>query len=366
MDSKIINLTLDENKRLLFVSDIHGNISLLNKALKELDFSENDYLFILGDFIEKSYDNISILDYIINLDKKDNVFILQGNCDNVLEYMIRDVNQDLLKFYALNKKNTILLDFARRLNITIDFQTDMELFCSLCYKKFKKYYDYVLNLPHAYIINNKICAVHGGIDDLANIDKNAINLMKNDGFYFKSVKPSMIEIVGHYPTINYNNQVPSLNPIIDLDKKIISIDGGVSVVPWNQLNVLVLDNLNDFNFSYKYFDSYKEIVVIEDEHNNINDLFNVTIKPVLVEIAEYDDDFVIGKYKDKKLYILKMMLLKKNDDYYVFNAFNYFHSLKKGEMVSLVFLGKNLSIIKKDGIVGLCHTRSLKNDGTKI
>lgn len=366
MNTKVINLDLDENKRILFVSDIHGNVELLNKALIDTDFSSNDYLFILGDFIEKAYDNISMIDYIMELDKKENVYVLQGNCDNVLDYMIKDVDEELLRFYVLKKKNTILLDFARRLNVEITEKTSLEHLCQRCYKEFRKYYDFVLNLPHAYIINNKICAVHGGIDDLSNIDNNAINLMKNDGFYFKNINPSMIEIVGHYPTINYNNKIPSLNPIIDLNKKIISIDGGVSVIPWNQLNVLILDSLKSFNFSYKYFDSYKKAYVIEDEYNENNNLFNVTIKPIRVDISEYDDDFYIGKYQDKSLYILRQMLIEHNDEYYVYNAFNYFHSLTKGEEVSLVYYGKNISIIKKDGIVGLCHTRSLNRHGAEF
>ncbi len=359
MKTKIVNLTLDLNRRLLFISDIHGNLDLLKKGLDKVKFCDDDYLFILGDFIEKHDDNISILDYIMMLDKKENVFVLQGNCDNVLEYMISNVNQDLLKNYAFKKKNTILLNFAKKLNIEITPSSDMEELCNKFYIHFKKYYDYVLSLPHAYIINNKICTVHGGIDDFNNINSNAISLMKNDGFYFKNHNLDMIEIVGHYPTINYNNEIPMVNSIIDLEKKVISIDGGVSVIPWCQLNILVLHNLNSMNFYNEYVDSYLEVLVKEDDLNQNHNLFNITINPIKVEIEEYDDDFVIGYYNDKKLYILKSMLIKKNDGYYAYNAFNYFHSLEKNDRVSLVYQGNNLSIIKKDGVVGLCHTRSL-------
>lgn len=357
-NTKIINLKLDLNKRLIFISDIHGNLKLFKDLLNKLSFDENDYLFILGDIIEKSYDNLSILDYIMELNLKDNIFILCGNCDNVLSYMISNVDDGLLKYYAIKKKNTILLDFARGENITINNDSNMEELCEMFYLKYKKYYDFILNLPHIYNINNKIYAVHGGINDIDNISLNSLDVMKNDNFYLNTNSSKMIQIVGHFPVINYDSKIPSLNPIIDLSKKIISIDGGVSVVPWYQLNALIIDNLKNLNITYEYIDDFK-LVKVKSSFNSssINtNLLNITHKEVKVDIKDEDEDFYIAYYNNIKLYILKECLLKDN---YVFNAFNYFHSLIKNELVSLIYKGKNLSIIKKDGIIGLCYSKYL-------
>lgn len=359
MSPKIKYLDLNLNRRILFASDIHGNYKLFDALLKKVNFNNLDYLFIIGDMIEKSDYNLDTLDYFMDLDKKENVFILCGNCDNVLSYMIKDVDDLRLKHYAFDLKHTILLEFAKKMNILLDQNSNMEELCHLFYDKFRKYYDFVLNLPHCIIVNNKLCVVHGGISSLDEISNNALDLMKNDNFYEQGFTPKLIEIVGHYPVINYEHQIPSLNPIIDLNKKIISIDGGMSVLPWSQLNMLILDNLKNFNFSYEYIDQYQTVVVKYKESNLNHNSFNVT-KKIEVRILEEDDDFFIVKYQNYRLYVLKNNLIKKDNRYFIYNAFNYFHNLDEGEHVSLVYKGANLSIVKKNGILGLCHTKSLE------
>ena len=278
MSPKIKYLDFNLNRRILFASDIHGNYKLFDALLKKVNFNNLDYLFIIGDMIEKSDYNLDTLDYFMALDKKENVFILCGNCDNVLSYMIKDVDDLRLKHYAFDLKHTILLEFAKKMNILLDQNSNMEELCHLFYDKFRKYYDFVLNLPHCIIVNNKLCVVHGGISSLDEISNNALDLMKNDNFYEQGFTPKLIEIVGHYPVINYEHQIPSLNPIIDLNKKIISIDGGMSVLPWSQLNMLILDNLKNFNFSYEYIDQYQTVVVKHKESNLNHNSFNVTKK----------------------------------------------------------------------------------------
>lgn len=359
MSPKIKYLDLNLKRRILFASDIHGNYKLFDALLKKVNFNNLDYLFIIGDMIEKSDYNLDTLDYFMDLDKKENVFILCGNCDNVLSYMIKDVDDLRLKHYAFDLKHTILLEFAKKMNILLDQSSNMEELCHLFYDKFRKYYDFILNLPHCIIVNNKLCVVHGGISSLDEISNNALDLMKNDNFYEQGFTPKLIEIVGHYPVINYEHQIPSLNPIIDLNKKIISIDGGMSVLPWSQLNMLILDNLKNFNFSYEYIDQYQTVVVKHKESNLNHNSFNVT-KKIEVSILEEDNDFFIVKYQNYRLYVLKNNLIKKDNRYFVYNAFNYFHNLDEGEHVSLVYKGSNLSIVKKNGILGLCHTKSLE------
>lgn len=359
MSPKIKYLDLNLNRRILFASDIHGNYKIFDALLKKVNFNNLDYLFIIGDMIEKSDYNLDTLDYFMDLDKKENVFILCGNCDNVLSYMIKDVDDIRLKHYAFDLKHTILLEFAKKMNILLDQNSNMEELCHLFYDKFRKYYDFVLNLPHCIIVNNKLCVVHGGISSLDEISNNALDLMKNDNFYEQGFTPKLIEIVGHYPVINYEHQIPSLNPIIDLNKKIISIDGGMSVLPWSQLNMLILDNLKNFNFSYEYIDQYQTVVVKHKESNLNHNSFNVT-KKIEVSILEEDNDFFIVKYENYRLYVLKNNLIKKDNRCFVYNAFNYFHNLDESEHVSLVYKGFNLSIVKKNGILGLCHTKSLE------
>lgn len=56
----------------------------------------------------------------------------------------------------------------------------------------------------------------------------------------------------------------------------------MSVLPWSQLNMLILDNLKNFNFSYEYIDQYQTVVVKHKESNLNHNSFNVTKKLRLV------------------------------------------------------------------------------------
>ncbi len=306
MRTKINHLTIDNKKRILFISDIHVNIKLLEKLLKKVNFSKEDYLVILGDMIEKSNDSISMLDYMIELSKKENVFIVMGNCDNVVLNLRGKVDGDLLRYYALKRKKTIINDFASRLGVTIDYDTDMQTLCEKFYENFKSYYDFIEKLPHVLIFNNKLCCCHGGINSLSKIPTEALAVMKYDDFYQKA--PSKLEIpvvVGHYPTINYNDKVPVINPIIDLNKNIISIDGGNNLVPWAQLNCLIVSNLNDLQFSYEYVDDYPTYIVLKDLFYENKNLYNITKIPKVIDIIKEIGDFYYAKTLENKYICLK-------------------------------------------------------------
>ena len=45
-------MTLPPDRRLLMVSDIHGNLPFLKGLLRKADFGRGDTLFLLGDMLE--------------------------------------------------------------------------------------------------------------------------------------------------------------------------------------------------------------------------------------------------------------------------------------------------------------------------
>ena len=47
------------------VSDLHGQYKTFVKGLKEIDFSDSDTLYVIGDAIDRGPDGIKILQYII-------------------------------------------------------------------------------------------------------------------------------------------------------------------------------------------------------------------------------------------------------------------------------------------------------------
>ena len=63
------------------ISDIHGQKDKFDTMLKNINFSENDHLYILGDVIDRGPDGIKIIQEIM---KHDNMHMLLGNHEYVM------------------------------------------------------------------------------------------------------------------------------------------------------------------------------------------------------------------------------------------------------------------------------------------
>lgn len=59
--ARIERLALPAGRRILVVSDIHGNVPYLEGVLRRAGFSERDELIIDGDFLEKGDESLRTL-----------------------------------------------------------------------------------------------------------------------------------------------------------------------------------------------------------------------------------------------------------------------------------------------------------------
>lgn len=68
--------------RALFISDIHGEKDLLEALLKKADYVPGkDFLFLLGDLIEKGSASLETLRLVMTLARNERVIVLKGNND---------------------------------------------------------------------------------------------------------------------------------------------------------------------------------------------------------------------------------------------------------------------------------------------
>ena len=63
------------------ISDIHGLYSRYEKLLKRIKFSDDDFLYVLGDVIDRGSDGLKIL---FDLMKRDNVQLFLGNHEHMM------------------------------------------------------------------------------------------------------------------------------------------------------------------------------------------------------------------------------------------------------------------------------------------
>ena len=67
MKARIKKLRLGPGRRILAVSDIHGNLPYLKGLLEKASFSENDVLVIVGDLLEKGPYSLDTLRFVMEL-----------------------------------------------------------------------------------------------------------------------------------------------------------------------------------------------------------------------------------------------------------------------------------------------------------
>ena len=74
-------------------SDIHGQYDLYKQMLEDIQFSEEDQLFILGDVIDRGPDSVPLL---LDVMEKDNVTCLIGNHELMMwEYLHQKPEEDI-------------------------------------------------------------------------------------------------------------------------------------------------------------------------------------------------------------------------------------------------------------------------------
>lgn len=367
--TKVNRLNLDKNRRLIFVSDIHGDVDTFKVGLENIGFNDNDYLFIIGDITEKGDfgKNLECFRYVMELSKKDNVYPMAGNCDEVLRFILPPDQKDNFLFYTVVREHSILNDIAYEMGYKLSMDMNVKEFVDLVHDKYKDLYDFMESLDDIIVINDELVLVHAGLDDLNNIPEYALPILKYDNFYGRSDGVENLTIVGHYPTRNYRHDISCCNPIFDFKKKIISIDGGNHIVKGGQINFVCIDSLNNMNFSYAYEDHYpKHIMKCDCDYSTPSKPVNITYGNNEIQILSTDLDFYYIKHVNSNTCMWVHTSFVYQDDrthkYYCYDASNQFLSLKKGDLVSIVKRGLPYSVIKKNGYIGLIETRYLDYD----
>lgn len=151
-------------KKILIVADIHGDLQALDFILGFADQKKVNSFVFLGDYIDKGSNSIDVLNRLFELKKKapQKIILLRGNHET------KDVNS-FYEFQSAVKDNPKL------------------------YKTVNKTFD---SMPIAAILNKNIFCVHGGIsgekgENVSNLSKeNAFDYLWNDPSSENGLTPS--------------------------------------------------------------------------------------------------------------------------------------------------------------------------------
>lgn len=354
---KINRIKLDQNKRIICISDIHGGYDLLQNLLKKINYSNDDYLFIIGDIIEKGPDSLKTLNYVMELSKRDNVYVLIGNNDLICIDILFDQYLDYMPSYVKRCKS-IYHDFASKLNIPLDDTTDFKELNEKIRDNFSNELNFVLRLP-TIIETEKLLFAHASITDYNNLENlNPLEVLRYDYFMRKDFYLPKRLIVGHYPSVAYAYGHCYLRPITDYNKNITSIDGGYTAKIGGQLNAFIFENEKTLKESWDYVDNLPKALCTRDVKG---------IDPSIICIWDREEFSVLEKGKRKSLCLVNNeqcmipneFLFFTNDKYYCADYTNEIIPLKKGETVGIVAYIDEDVFIKKEDVLGFCKVNDI-------
>lgn len=139
---KFLKINTRSASRRLVIPDTHGCSLTLKALLDKINVRKGDFIFFLGDFINKGIDSKGILDIIINLQESGyKIFPLRGNHEQDLIDTI-EADDDILRFHK---------------NWGIEELLDEEENLQAQYKEF------LINLPYYYELEDYYL-VHAGFN----------------------------------------------------------------------------------------------------------------------------------------------------------------------------------------------------------
>ena len=358
MKAIVEEVTTAENKRIIAISDIHGNLGLFQRLLGKVRYSENDILVLLGDLIEKGPMSLDTLRYIIELSGKHEVYVLSGNCDTLWEDVKYEVDDENLLRYMILREKSVLNEMCRELSIDVNEQSDIKYIKRQMRQSYSYELDWLEQLPHV-IETESFVFAHAGIVPGNLREQNARTVMKTDAFLEQGLSFPKYVVVGHWPTANYGREKGCCNPIVSKEQRIISIDGGNMIKREGQLNALIINDTEDITFAA--LDDLAKGEIIADQAANSNTV-NITWADNAVEMLRREQEFSLCRHKSSnhELWIKNSRLFEAKDGMHCYDCTDYFLPVAKGDIVSIVEISSKHTLAKKDGTIGWVSNEKLK------
>ena len=366
LEVKHINKIIEGKYRCIAISDIHGHLDLLKRLLEKVNYCNDDYLIIVGDFVEKGNQTIETVEYLMELQKQNNkVFVLLGNCEYALEEMVSNPKLARQVINYLNRigKGGMIRQAIKKLSLDIKID-EPEMIQGKVKKFLQPYFDYFAALPTTLQLNDFIF-VHAGIEKRQDWQNSKLSsLIELQTFYHDGHCLNNYVIVGHLPTSNqYSNSINN-SIIIDDNKKIISLDGGIGVKSISQLNALIINGNND---KYDFVKEYVQPLPLYEVLVDINIFFKEPVKiswPYFeVEVLKENSNFSKCRQlvTNNILNIKNEFLYRRNNKVYCLDDYvDYQMSLNKGDIVKMIGIYGIYAYIIKNNEVGWIKYRYLR------
>lgn len=259
--ARISRPKIEAGRRVIVTSDVHANIPYFDGLLKKLGFCSDDVLIIDGDFLEKGEQSLEMLHRVMEMTEKGNVFPVLGNCDEwQLLFRLGERADEYMRHYIQGKARGrgLIAEMLRNCGADPLKVEKLSVFLPRLEKDYAAEWAFLASLPHAIETENYVFA-HAGITGGKRLEENSSDeLMSRNAFLKEAQSFPKWVVVGHWPCVLYRENIVCANPVIDRERKIVSIDGGCVLKDDGQLNALIIRDISDPSgcFEYDYYDPF--------------------------------------------------------------------------------------------------------------
>ena len=349
---KIESLSLPADRRVLAVSDVHGNLAYLRGLLEKLRFSPSDVLILVGDLLEKGPDSLATLRYVMELAKTHEIHAVSGNCDWWVPLLFELGTPEDNRWYLNNKPFCLLRQMCAELGIPVTPDMDFLAARDACAAAFPAEFAFLAAMPEI-IETERFTFVHGGLPEGEPSDWDAWRCMKYDNFMATERRFDKWVIVGHWPVMLYHEAIVDANPVIDYEKKIASIDGGCILKDDGQLNALILPRTEAEDFSFVAYDPFP-VATVKTPQTASEKSYYIRWGDAEVEVLERGSEFSRIRHlrTGYEMEVLTKYLYGEGEDCTVNDCTDYVLPLSPGDTVSVVETTSRGYFVKHKGVSG--------------
>lgn len=350
-------VALPPGRRVLVISDLHGNLPLLKGLLRKVGFSGEDILIVLGDILERNEGSLDTLRCVMELAEKYTVHTILGNCDNIVPAFADDrpdIPQEFYeRWFRMQGERCLLVKMAHLAGAEVTSRLDFPAAQAAINRDFGPELDFLRGLPHI-LVNDDYLFVHGGVPREERLEElDAHSCMKNDDFLGQGYSFHRWVVVGHWPVTLYHSHIPSAKPILLYDRHIASIDGGCTLKADGQLNALILPERPGGEFSYVAYDGFPVMTALDDQAPS-EDSINIRWGRSALEVLEKGEEFSRCRHLEsgRVLDVLTEYLRYDERGVHCEDSTDYRLPVKAGERLSVVRRTSRGTLAKKDGATG--------------
>ena len=354
----VVRPDIPSGRRVIAISDIHGNLPFLKGVLAKAGFSPDDVLVLVGDLFEKGQESLGVLRYILELMESHTVYPLSGNCDYIDRVFLEGrpgIDEELWPVFRFWEGRSLILQLGAELGIHPPSADDLPALRSAILAHFPRETAFIMGLPQILEAGNFLF-VHGGVPREGRLEElEAYSCMKNDDFMGQGHSFEKWVVVGHWPVTLYNPHVPTASPLIDRERHIVSIDGGCVLKVDGQLNALIIPDIRGDDMTHVAFDGLPVVVAEEDQAPSA-DPINIRWSDSAVEVLREEGDCCWCRHvsSGRELWILKEYIYPRRNDGLIHceDTTDYLLPVAAGERLALVRKSSRGYLVKKHGATG--------------